>query len=357
MTGKDRIKRILEHEETDRIGICELFWNDSLEKYVQEGHMLPHESYEDHFNLDIQRFKPFNLVLDLDAEEQIIEETDTTRLIKDGNGAILRRHKLHVTTPEHVDFSVTEREDWEKVKDFLSNPDEKRINFEGYREAKASAEKAGRFFCVEEFGPFALTHPVSGHEHILTGMAMEPEWVSEMVDTYAETLLQLQKILFAREGYPDGIWYCDDLGFKQRPFMSPRMYRELIFPKHAKLVDYAHSHDLPVVLHCCGFVEPLLPDVVETGIDCLQAIEIKSGMDLLRIYEKYGSKIALMGGIDVRVLLTNDKQQIDAELTSKIPIVKNGFGYVLHSDHSIPKEVSYDTLSYYFQRGIELGTY
>ena len=357
MTGKERFSRILKHEQTDRIGLCEYFWSDTLKEYTKKGYMKPDELYEDRFNLDIQRFKPFNFTIDLDFKEQVIEETEETILAKDGNGAVLRRYKLHNTTPEHVDFTVKEKKDWDKVKELLQNQDERRIDFEGYRKAKAGAEKAGRFFCCEDFGPFALMHPVSGHEHTLMGMAYEPEWITEMAGTYAEMLIRLQKILFEREGYPDGVWYCDDLGYKESTFMSLGMYRDIILPAHSQLVDYAHGQDLPVVMHSCGFVEPLLPDMVDIGIDCLQAIEVKAGMDLLRIYEKYGSRIALMGGIDVRVLLTNDKAQIDAELKSKIPIVKNGFGYVLHSDHSIPKEVCYDTLDYYFKKGLELGTY
>jgi uroporphyrinogen decarboxylase len=355
----ESIKGILKNKNVERIGICELFWSDALKEYTQQGHMKPSESYEDHFDLDIQKFRPFNLTLDLDFKDQVIEETDETVMVKDGNGAILRRHKLHNATPEHVDFTVQEKEDWDKVKHFLQNPAdyERRIDFEGYRKAKEAAAKAGRFFCLEDFGPFALMHPVSGHEYCLMGMALEPEWVTEMSMLYTDTLIRLQEILFEREGYPDGIWYCDDLGFKERCFMSPDMYREIIFPTHEKLVDHAHGLDMPVILHSCGFIEPLLPHVVETGFDCLQAMEVKAGMDLLRIYNNFGDRIALMGGIDVRVIMTNDRQQIDAELMSKIPIVKNGYGYILHSDHSIPKEVNYDTLNYYFQKGIELGTY
>ena len=86
-----------------------------------------------------------------------------------------------------------------------------------------------------------------------------------------------------REGLPDGLWVWDDLGFKDRPFMSPGMYREIIFPAHKRLFDFAHARKLPVILHCDGFIEALLPHLVEAGIDCLQPIEIKAGMDLLRL--------------------------------------------------------------------------
>jgi uroporphyrinogen decarboxylase len=92
-------------------------------------------------------------------------------------------------------------------------------------------------------------------------------------------------------------------------------------------------------------------------MDCLQVIEVKAGMDLLDLHARYGDRISFMGGIDVRTLYTNDRAVIDAELAAKIPAVKKGFGYVLHSDHSIPNTVSYDTYRYFIRKGLELGRY
>jgi len=110
-------------------------------------------------------------------------------------------------------------------------------------------------------------------------------------------------------------------------------------------------------MHSCGYIEPLLPYIVETGIDCLQAIEIKSGMDLVKLFRRYGEKISFMGGIDVRVLYSNNRSLIDAELEAKIPLVKKGFGYALHSDHSIPQTVNYETYKYFIEKGLSLGSY
>ncbi|MBN1937330.1 MAG: hypothetical protein JW934_21920, partial [Anaerolineae bacterium] len=88
-----------------------------------------------------------------------------------------------------------------------------------------------------------------------------------------------------------------------------------------------------------------------------QVIEVKAGMDLLKLYKEFGERISFMGGIDVRVLYTNDRAQIDAELEAKIPTVMQNFGYVLHSDHSIPNTVHYDTYRYFIDKGLELGSY
>ena len=80
-------------------------------------------------------------------------------------------------------------------------------------------------------------------------------------------------------------------------------------------------------------------------------------MDLLKLYRDWGDCLSFMGGIDVRVLYTNDRAKIDAELEAKIPTVKQKYGYVLHSDHSIPETVHYDTYRYFIQKGLEIGAY
>jgi uroporphyrinogen decarboxylase len=178
-----------------------------------------------------------------------------------------------------------------------------------------------------------------------------------MAMTYARLTVELQKILFAEEGFPDGIWYYEDMGFKLHPFMSPDMYRELIKPAHVYTFDYAKSLGLPVIVHSCGFVEPLLPDMIDAGMNCLQVIEVKAGMDLLKLHKLYGGKISFMGGIDVRVLYTNNRRKIDEELNAKIPLVREGYNFVLHSDHSIPKTVDYEIYRYFIDKGLELGTY
>jgi uroporphyrinogen decarboxylase len=204
---------------------------------------------------------------------------------------------------------------------------------------------------------FECIHPVCGHVNMLIGMADDPDWVKDMADTYARLTIDLQKMLFEREGLPDGVWYYEDMGYKGSPFMSPAMYRDIIQPAHAATIGCAHGLGLPVIMHSCGYVAPLLPGMIEAGIDCLQVIEVKAGMDLLELHRLYGGKIAFMGGIDVRALYTNDRAVIDAELEAKIPVAKQGYNLVLHSDHSIPKTVEYGTYRYFVQKGLELGTY
>jgi uroporphyrinogen decarboxylase len=357
MTGIERISNILHRKPVDRIGLFEHFWSDTVRIWTEKGWLPEGVSVEDYFGFDLQLFWAFNSTANLDHVDEIIEETEETVLKRDGNGALLRRHKMHDSTPEHVDFMVKDRRGWEEhIKPYLT-PDRRRIDFEGYRKAKKEAAEHNRFFCWSGINVFESMHPVCGHEYMLMGMALDPEWVCDMANTYSTLTINLQEILFAEEGYPDGIWYYEDMGYKQHPFMSPRMYREIIQPAHTKTIGWAHTKNLPVIMHSCGFVEPLLPGMMEAGIDCLQVLEVKAGMDLLSLYQKYGEKLSFMGGIDVRVLYNNDRQEIDAELMQKIPTVKGHYGYVLHSDHSIPNNVHPDTYQYFIEKGLELGKY
>lgn len=359
MTGKERIARILKRQPVDRIGLYEHFWGDTCKLWQQQGHIKAGEALDDHFGFDLVNCWCFNLMANLDFQPVTIEETAETKLIKDGNGATLRRHKLHETTPEHVDFDVKDRAVWEaQIKPFLTAKlDRRRINFENYRHAHKRAAQKNRFFNWGGVNVFELMHPVCGHENMLVGMALDPDWVKDMAQTYADLTIGLMETLFAEEGLPDGIWFYEDMGFKERPFMSPEMYREIIQPAHARTIGYCHAKGLPVIMHSCGFVEPLLPGMLAAGIDCLQVIEVKAGMDPLRIHRNFGDRLSLCGGMDARNLVANDRAAIRRELAAKIPLLKRNNGYILHSDHSIPETCSYETYRFFVDEGLRLGTY
>jgi uroporphyrinogen decarboxylase len=189
---------------------------------------------------------------------------------------------------------------------------------------------------------------------MLMGMGLDPDWVRDMCNVYSELTINLMEVLFAGEGKPDGIWFFEDMGFKFKPFMSPSMYKEIILPAHKRTFDYAHSLGLAVIVHSCGFVEPLVPGLIEAGMDCLQAMEVKAGMDLVRLKRTYGDKIAFMGGMDVRTLVSNDFDAVRAELNNKLPIAREGGGYCLHSDHSIPDQVEYDTYRFFLETALKI---
>lgn len=360
MTSNERIKRILKHLPVDRIGLYESFWNDTQKKWVEGGYLKSEDDMRDHFELDIREIWVFNMIANIDFADEIVEETEETKLVRNGNYSLLRWHKLHSSTPEHVDFLVKDRKGWEEnIKPHLLNKEfyDRRINFEAYGKLRKYCREKELFFTWSGVNVFESMHPMCGHEYMLMGMALDPDWVKDMCSTYAELIINLMEVLFSKEGKPDGIWFYEDMGYKLNPFMSPAMYREIIMPAHKKTFDYAHSLGLPVIVHSCGFIEPLIPGLIESGMDCLQPMEVKAGMDLLKLKQLYGSKIALMGGMDVRKLVSNNLEEVKNELDRKLPAAKEGGGYCLHSDHSIPNQVEYNTYKYFLEYSLKLGGY
>ena len=357
MTSYERFVAVLDHKPVDQTPIAVSPWGRTVERWRDEGHIGPQEDVGEHFGQDIRSGGWLSSVADLDFEPKVLEETEETVLTLDGNGAMLRRHKLHDSTPEHVDFTVKDRAGWEEhVRPHLVDLDRRRIPFENYRNAKKFAAEKQRYFTWGGVAPFEQIHPVCGHEYMLMGMALDPDWVKDMAVTYAQMTINHLEVLFAEEGAPDGLFFYEDMGFKEKPFMSPGMYEALIQPAHAMLFGYAHSLGCKVIVHSCGYVEPLVPGMIEAGMDCLQAMEVKAGMDLPHLFERFGERISFYGGVDVRALISNDRAQIDAEMDAKIlPVVTGGGGYILHSDHSEPPDIDYETMVYFIERGRKLG--
>ena len=368
LTSKERMSRILRHQPVDRVGLFEVFWKETAQKWADQGHFDKPEMVSDHFGLDVRRtggeitpmsWKLINLFGD-PGNDKIIEESATVKLVRNGNGALLRWRTDSSGAPEHVDFLVKDRRSWEEhIRPHLLNTADypRRIDFRRYRETRAACAGKNVFFTAGVVAAFDVMNELCGHEHLLVGMAMDPDWVRDMCDVYTTLSINLLEMLFASEGLPDGMWVWDDLGFKHRPFMSPAMYGELIFPAHKRLFDFAHSHQLPVVLHTDGLIEPLIPQLIEAGVNCLQPLEVKAGMDLLKIKKAYGERLAFIGGMDAREVASNDLGRVRRELESKLPQVMAGGGYVLQVDHSVPAGVNYETYKYFVEEGLKIGTY
>jgi hypothetical protein len=76
------------------------------------------------------------------------------------------------------------------------------------------------------------------------------------------------------------------------------MYRELVQPFHKRAVEWAHSRGIYARLHSCGNIMSLLPDILDTGVDALNPLEVKAGMDAMKIKKELGDKLVLHGGIN-----------------------------------------------------------
>src|SRR3989304_6327437 len=94
------------------------------------------------------------------------------------------------------------------------------------------------------------------------------------------------------------------MGYKQNQFFSLKMYRELLKPFHQKAIDWAHARGIPAYLHSCGDIRPFIPELVAMGLDGLNPLEVKAGVDPLAVKREFGDRLLLHGGF--HALLWND---------------------------------------------------
>ena len=152
-----------------------------------------------------------------------------------------------------------------------------------------------------------------------------------------------------REVTPDYIFINEDMAMKNGPLLSPRTYRTFIFPHLRRLVDFFKSQGVPyVIVDTDGDSEPLIPLLMEAGVDGLWPLERASGMDPLAIRAKYGRDLRLWGGVDKREL-AKDKAAIDAHLRSLAPLIEDG-GFIPTVDHLVPPDVPLANFRYYMER-------
>ena len=145
------------------------------------------------------------------------------------------------------------------------------------------------------------------------------------------------------------------MGYKGTTFFSPKMYRELLKPYHKAAVDWAHERGIYARMHSCGDIMTLLPDIVDTGVNGLNPLEVKAGVDPVKIKREYGDRLLLHGGINA--VLWSDKDAIVSEIERVVPILKENGGYIFSSDHSIPNAVSLENFRAIAETVKKVGKY
>jgi uroporphyrinogen decarboxylase len=133
------------------------------------------------------------------------------------------------------------------------------------------------------------------------------------------------------------------------------MYRSLVKPVHKRACDWAHARGVKVKLHSCGDIRPFVPDLIEIGVDMLNPVEVKAGMEPVALKEKYGRSLGFHGGLNVALFDHPDK--LWEEMRRVVPVMKKGGGYIAGSDHSIPQSFSLENFREFVRLAKELGSY
>ncbi len=352
MTTHERISRMYAHQEADRVPVTDLPWGATIERWQREG-MPEGQSYEDFFGLD----KITSIRVDNSPRYPVktIEETEEYTINTTAWGATLKNWKHIASTPEFIDFKIDGPDAWRAAKARMT-PSADRIPWDYLKANYKRWRDEGYWIEAELWFGFDVTHSWTvGTERLLMALLIDSEWCVDMFNHFLDVDIALLDRAW-EAGYTfDAVTWPDDMGYKHNQFFSLRTYRELLKPVHKRAAEWAHAKGAKVRLHSCGDVNPFIPELIEIGIDGLNPLEVKAGMDPIHIKQTYGERLLLHGGINA--VLWDDKERIEEEMRRVIPVVKANGGYIFSSDHSVPSSVSLENFRYIIELAKALGAY
>jgi len=367
------VDALLRCQPAERVALRESPWADTISAWVQQGYptrkmfkqageerwnpvdgrMVPVETAGEYdepvpaweqFGFDMVGVGPAFDIMPLRGYEALEAETDEWTIKRNGAGAALKYWRHKSGTPEHIDFLMTSREIWERdYRPHLLELDPLRVDIEKGIESLTTAREAGVWTHYGHMFVWELMRQSMGDVTLYESVLLDPAWVQDYNRVYTDFYKAHYTLMFDKIGVPDGIWMYEDLGYKNGLFASPRVFRDLIFPYYRELIDFWHGYDLPVVLHTCGSTKEAMPLIVDVGFDALNPMERKTlGNNPFAFAEEYGDRLAFVGGLDARILETNDPDYIGQEVAAYIDGMKErGASLVFCTDHSVSPNTQY----------------
>jgi uroporphyrinogen decarboxylase len=284
-----------------------------------------------------------------------LEETAEHTVYTSEWGVTMRQWKHAASTPEFLDFTIVDRRSWQEAKRRITaSPD--RINW-AYLAANYPIWQArGDWLQAALWFGFDVTHSWTvGTERVLINLVEDPAWLMDIFETMIETNLALWERVWDAGYRFDSVFWWDDMGYKGHQFFSLRTYRRLLKPFHQRAIDWAHAKGIKAHLHSCGDIHPFVPELVSMGLDALNPLEVKAGMDPLALKREFGKDLVLHGGINA--VLWDQPELVRAEMARLVPTLKESGGYILSSDHSVPSSVSLDAFREIVEAAKQLGAY
>lgn len=352
MTTKERFLRMYAHKEADRIPIVDKPWRGTRRRWRAEG-MPADMEWEDYFGVD----KTGAIAVDITPrfESRILEDTPRYYIETSSWGVTMKHFKEEDSTPEMLDFKVVDEDSWAEAKARMLTGDD-RIPWALIKQNYEKWRAEGRWIYAHFWFGFDVTHShMMGTENTLLAMMTEPELVTDMFDTYLSRCEDLFSQIWEAGYHFDEVYWPDDMGYKGTTFFSPQMYRQLVKPFHARAAKWAHDRGIYARLHSCGNITTLIPDIIDAGIDALNPLEVKAGVDTKAIKDAYGDKLVLHGGINAQQW--KNTERILAEIEDKVPYLKQNGGYIFSSDHSIPNDVSLENMKIIMDAAKKAGQY
>ncbi|MGI6037735.1 MAG: uroporphyrinogen decarboxylase family protein [Limnochordia bacterium] len=376
MTHGQRLRMALEHKEPDRVPI-------DLGSSPNSGiTIFAYERLKKHLGIESPTRlldKPFQLA-DLSQDDELLE-----RLGVDTRGVFPRPHALW---EDKVGPGDSYEDEWGLVRrrppgglyyDVVKSPFAEGITpgqldkypwpdgshpsrFVGVAEEITKYHDEGYGVVVNIRGGFiGQSQFLRGFEGWFLDLALNPEAICDLMDITLQFQLDLIQGMLAEAGDKvDVVVYGDDLATQSDLMVSPKMYREYLKPRQAKLFAAIRKlSPAKIHYHSCGSIVSVIEDLIEIGVEVLNPIQVSArGMDPAALKKDFGDKLSFWGGIDTqRVLPRGTVAEVEAEVKLRIDQMAAGGGYVLNPVHNIQADVPPENIVALFDTGLTYGRY
>jgi hypothetical protein len=356
MTEKERFYACMEYKPVDYVP----FWNwgawpETIERWRGEGY--DPQKYEPATITDMRNWIGDWFFPRPAFERDVIEEDERYVVYVNPEGILMKEMKNHPDSsmPQFVRFPVENRQQFRKFWRERMQPDlNQRVGVDWKKRLLSLSELSQPFgISADRWGGFfGPIRNLVGVEKLCILFYDDPAFVEEMMEADADFIIAImQQIL---EVTPIDVFiFWEDMGYKSAPLLSPAMARKYMLPRYRRVVDFLRHKGVPYIgLDSDGQVDPLIPVWLDAGMNYLYPFEVQAGMDVLAVRKKYGKELRLWGGVDKRALAFGQKA-IDRELERVRPLIEEG-GYIPHTDHSCPPDISFANYCYYYKKLAEV---
>lgn len=334
-----RVRAALSFSQTDRVPRFDSFWPEWEAIWRQEKGFGPEASPEDYYGIDLAIAVADETPWPTRA--RVLADEGGERLSIDGWGRTSR-------TREGAMFSEQVAAAIDTPADLETSPFDSPLLPERYAPflAALDAHLPQRAVFAKTGGPFLRTAFIRGEADFLMDLAADEGFARALAARVAKHITAVGvESLRLGGGRLGGIWIYDDVAANDAPMVSPRTYERVFLPLMAAMVAaYRRAGADFVVFHSDGNIMPLLPMLIAAGVDGINPVEPKAGMDAAAIRRQH-PRLALVGGLDNAFdLPSGDRPRIALALARLLEAGRDG-GLIVGS-HSIGPDVSVATYDY-----------
>jgi hypothetical protein len=298
------------------------------------------------YRCEARGFLPVNTGRAGGYPEVDLEENERFRLYRDGLGRTMKLSKGFATLPLPMDYPVKTMQDWLQIKHWYEF-NEERLQGNWRLEAQRFLAE-DRVICVSIPGGFDEPRQLMGEEALCLACYEQPELIVDILTTLGETACKvLEKV--TDEVRVDLLFVHEDMAGKAGPLLGPRQVKQFITPYYRKVWEMMQTRGARLFdQDSDGDMNSVIPAFLEAGVNCMHPMEPAANMDIVKIRQEYGNRLAFYGGIDKHVL-RRSKPEILQELEYKLPPLLKSGGYVIALDHRIPNGTPLDHYRFYVQ--------